>query len=58
MITRFRDEEKRQAEHCARVLAKMEHDKKDWFKSGTRANLPDTRMQQLSQAMPDNMLMQ
>lgn len=33
MIQKFKGEEKAQAEHVARVLAKLDHDKGTWFKA-------------------------
>lgn len=34
MITKFKTEEKGQADHVARVFSKLEHDKDQWFKAG------------------------
>lgn len=34
MIARLREEEKKQTEHVARVLAKLENEKDQWFRSG------------------------
>ncbi|KAF6022557.1 THOC2 [Bugula neritina] len=36
MIAKFKAEEKAQSEHVNRVMAKLDHDKDQWFKTGVR----------------------
>lgn len=44
MINRFKEEEKKQTDHVARVMARLEHDKDQWFKSGNYVTTDSTKI--------------
>ncbi|XP_077984941.1 THO complex subunit 2-like isoform X2 [Glandiceps talaboti] len=47
LIDKLKDEEKKQQEHCQRVIARLKHEKENWFQSRTTKNDTITQFLQL-----------